>query len=324
MRPPNSASSLQLDLPARQQWEGNHGYCGEVSLICAGLYYGQYVSQYDARAIACAGLDQTLEASQLLLGVNDADAAARMRLDHRPWDASSGGSAKDFLAWVKQQLGRRHPVAIGVFMNQRLFYGATEPLAGDSEYDHIVPVVGIGTTAPQATAYPPPEDTLIFSDNGLWAPDGAPPPYLFEYPFTTLLASRSAANARSAVYSLNESLNYGLAITGVADADGDTLPVRVRTDLQAEPPIADGSAQRPPAVPLQLTVTVSGLQPGVDYRLYRYDRFAAVPDRGFNAAAGGAARTWDLRLSTGTSYVVRETLRSDEIAVYRAVRATAP
>ena len=124
-------------------------------------------------------------------------------------------------------------------MNQRLFYGATEPLAGDSEYDHIVPVVGIGTTAPQATAYPPPEDTLIFSDNGLWAPDGAPPPYLFEYRFTTLPASRSAANARSAVYSLNESLNYGLAITGVADADGDTLPVRVRTDLQAEPPIAD-------------------------------------------------------------------------------------
>jgi hypothetical protein len=40
------------NIPSRLQWEANYGYCCEVSLISAGLYYGQYLSQYDARAIA--------------------------------------------------------------------------------------------------------------------------------------------------------------------------------------------------------------------------------------------------------------------------------
>jgi hypothetical protein len=38
------------DIPPRLQWNHNAGYCGEVSLISAGLYYGQYISQYDARS----------------------------------------------------------------------------------------------------------------------------------------------------------------------------------------------------------------------------------------------------------------------------------
>ncbi len=39
-----------LPIGPRFQWEENNGYCGETSLISAGLYYGQYGSQYDARA----------------------------------------------------------------------------------------------------------------------------------------------------------------------------------------------------------------------------------------------------------------------------------
>ena len=40
------------DIPPRLQWNSNDVYCGEVSMISAGLYYGQYLSQYDVRAIA--------------------------------------------------------------------------------------------------------------------------------------------------------------------------------------------------------------------------------------------------------------------------------
>jgi len=40
------------------QWDANYGYCGEVSLISAGLYYGQYISQYDARALASPNVPQ--------------------------------------------------------------------------------------------------------------------------------------------------------------------------------------------------------------------------------------------------------------------------
>jgi len=43
--------SVSLDLPTQVQWPANFGYCGEISFIVAGLYYGQYLSQYDARAL---------------------------------------------------------------------------------------------------------------------------------------------------------------------------------------------------------------------------------------------------------------------------------
>src|ERR1700722_11587714 len=73
--PPYAAAN---DIPPRLQWMANHGYCGEVALISAGLYYGQYASQYDARALASDGLPQNEGKSQLLLGGNDRR-AARLR-----------------------------------------------------------------------------------------------------------------------------------------------------------------------------------------------------------------------------------------------------
>ncbi|MBV8491774.1 MAG: hypothetical protein JO199_14705, partial [Candidatus Eremiobacteraeota bacterium] len=39
-------------IPVRWQWMNNAGYCGETALIAAGLYYGQYTSQYVARQLA--------------------------------------------------------------------------------------------------------------------------------------------------------------------------------------------------------------------------------------------------------------------------------
>ena len=70
------------DIPPRLQWNHNSGYCGEVSLISAGLYYGQYISQYDTRAIATQGAPQNKD--QLLLGINDQYAATQMRLKFHP------------------------------------------------------------------------------------------------------------------------------------------------------------------------------------------------------------------------------------------------
>lgn len=44
--------SVSNDIPPRLQWAANNGYCGEVSFANAGLYYGQYLSQFDIRDIA--------------------------------------------------------------------------------------------------------------------------------------------------------------------------------------------------------------------------------------------------------------------------------
>ncbi|MBR2686395.1 MAG: C39 family peptidase [Aquamicrobium sp.] len=315
------------DIPPRLQWEANYGYCGEVSLISAGLYYGQYVSQYDARAIASKNANQSTEGSQLLLGVNDSYAAAQMHLNAIAWKNTSTSNTTNFLAWVKENVASGYPVVIGVYYNQRSFDVSNDPNAGDNEYDHIVPVTGVSSKHPlakSATYYA--DDELTFSDNGLYTPNGKPT-YVYKYPFGAFQATRREANSKAHPdYSLARGgSNYGIAITGIIDRDGQTLPVRLSTNVNYEKPaMREGSNTRPASQNLTLTITVSGLQPGVSYNLYRYNSFQSVPNSAFNAAASKASRKWKINIKSGTSATMTEKIKSDEIAVYRAVPETAP
>ena len=61
---------------------------------------------------------------------------------------------------------------------------------------------------------------------------------LFFLPFDSFYAARAQANSPDGpVYSLsNDGTNYGIAITGVIDLNGDTLPVRIDTNLNYERP----------------------------------------------------------------------------------------
>jgi hypothetical protein len=312
------------DIPPRYQWDENSGYCGEVSLISAGLFYGQYASQYDVRALAIGSLPQNQ--GQLLLGKNDQTAASLMHLNVIEYNTVAEQDTDDFLAWVKQNVVKGYPVAIGIYTNEYLFYGDTDPDAGDAEYDHIVPVTGIGSSHDLSDPNYYSDDTLYFSDNGLWG-SATNPPYAFSYSFGAFQASREQANATNGpVYSLsNDASNYGVAITGVMDLNGDTLPVRVDTNLNYEKPeIAKGSNERPPSMPLTLTITVSDLEPNVEYNLYRYTNFSSVPNSEFNAHAKDASQNWKIQIPSGSTYVMTQQINSNEIAVYRAVKASAP
>jgi VCBS repeat-containing protein len=320
--PPADTYSAGSGLPPRLQWDANFGYCGETSFISAGLNYGQYISQYDARAIASNIANQSLEGSQLLLGVNDVAAAEAMHLTAVAKEATTAS----FLTWVKSNVVAGYPVVMGVFMNQSRFYGTANLNAGFSEYDHIVTVTGVTSTRPltgPATYYA--DDILTFNDNGLWTgtPNGQPQNE-FNYAFDALAATRRQANTETApVYSLKNGIDYGIAITGIIDLDRETVPVRLTTSTNAEiPAMVDGSSARPAATPLTLTITVSGLTPGKTYNLYRYASMAAVPDSNFNANSAKAAQTWEI-VATGTTYTMTQTIMSDETAAYRAVPVTA-
>jgi hypothetical protein len=325
--PRTETNAWRNNIPPRLQWENNHGYCGEVSLISAGLYYGQYMSQYDARAVATKNAPQS--SSQLLLGINDVYAAQQMHLKYIAFDTDDEESSDDFLAWVKQNVVKGYPVVIGVFINQYLFDEGKKP--GDDEYDHIVPVNGIDTNHPFSDPNYYADDKVYFSDNGLW-PLGGPAVYMYNYACGPFQLSREQANApTSPIYSLplctpdNTVGNYGIAITGVADVNGDTLPVRITANLNYEKPdIANKSNTRPSPTPLMLTITVSNLVPNVKYTLYRYNALDSVPESNFNAKAHQAYESWNFEITTGTTYVTTEMIQSDEIAVYRAVKASAP
>lgn len=322
------SNEYKLDEPPRLQWNANSGYCGETSFISAGLYYGQYCSQYTARSIASPGVPQSNPDSQLLLGNNDVSTAVAMRLAATPWEGKKRTPAKDFLAWTKSHLLSGHPVIIGVFTNEYRFYGKLKPNAGDPDYDHIVPVVAVSSDRSlesNADRYFA-SDVITFSDNGLWAPDNAPT-YLFSYRFAEFQKNRRQANGPGKpIYSLKDNgRNYGIAITGVADTAGVTIPVRLTTSVNYEKPaMVDGTNSAPASMPLSITATVTIPNQSVSYKVYRYDRFEDVPTANFNAQAGKAKESWTIPAGQGATFQITKSIKSDDIVVFRAVPTSAP
>ena len=308
--------SWSVDLPPRKQWHANHGYCGETSLIGAGMSFGQYCSQFTARKAASPHAKQSDPKSQLLVGVNDSRAAKAMKLEAQTFDSAGQSSTSKFISWIKGCVGRGQPTAIGVFLNSARF---SEESPGDEEYDHIVTVTGIDAKkSPGAGA-------IRFSDHGLYAPGGRSV-FSFSLPLAGFLHNRSSANESAApVYSLKDKpLHYGIAITGVADRDGVTVPVRLTASRNDEPIMPDGSDAPPATAPLRLTATVSIPDPSVAYKLYRYDSFEKVPVRAFNANAHKAAQVWDIPVQSGVSFKVSHDTHTGATVVFRAVPVSAP
>jgi hypothetical protein len=316
---------LKNDIPPRLQWENNNGYCGEVSMISAGLYYGQYLSQYDVRANASSGASQSLVNSQLLLGLNDDIAAKGLRLKY---ERKSSASSSSFYAWVKNHVSLGHPVIIGVFNNENILYGDSNLNHGDNEYDHIVPVIGFGSNHPFGNTYYL-DDVIIFSDNGMYTPQNSEPPaYYYSLEIQKFLANRQTANASNGnIYSLPKDpvIKYGIAITGIMDNKNETLPVLLTTSSNAElPEITDGKNTRPVASSFDLTVTVSKLVPNVNYNLYLYTKETEVPVDSFNAnATKSGIKPWQvIKITSGTTWsTTMKNVKSSSKLFFRAVKA---
>jgi hypothetical protein len=206
---------------------------------------------------------------------------------------------------------------------------------------HIVPVNGIASNHPllpgsDQVYYP--DDVLQFSSNAgrtdasLPATTPNPPvaSYLFQYSFAQFPMTRVQANSPSgppfalALHTGIETQNAAVAITGVADRDHETVPVRLATNLNDEnPAIANKSNIQPTAQPLTLTATVYGLSTGVKYNVYQYNSLAAIPNFAFNANASAAHQTFTF-VATGSTYVLPQiNILSNEVAAFRAVPASA-
>lgn len=294
-------------------------------MISAGLWFGQYVSQYTVRMIVSKNRSQAKRSSQLLLGVNDKYAARKMHLKVNVWQGKKG--AQSFLSWIENQVHAGHPVIIGVYENFALFEGVESITRGDPEYDHIVPVIRVfKRRADTNKIRGGTDDVITISDNGLWSPGGTPK-YLYDYTFDSFPATRSEANnSKAGVYSLPLAVrNYGVAITGVIDEDGLALPVHVTTDTNYEAPqMTDGSTTPPPPQKVTLTISLENLKKDADYMLYRYDRMDEVPNGSFNRHRMQASRSWKIRINSGSTFTLRENILSSQTAVYRAVPETAP
>jgi hypothetical protein len=329
----------------RLQWNANSGYCGETSFICAGLAFGQYCSQWTARALASPGKPQYEPSSQLLLGTgNEVVAAQGMRLRASSFDGSATDNGHELIVWAKSRVVAGQVPVIGVFNNGIALQEWTGRDDGDPEYDHIVPVVGWASDSPLdefATSYFA-HDVITLSDNGLYGPTGSPAryPFLYFYEAAAFPGTRQQANNPDGVpiYMLKSSgVNYGVAIEGIIDEDGTCIPVRLTCDQNYEPdppempkdkvpvqspPLSPPLADQPPApIDIVLTATVDFPEPGVEYNVYMYDDFDNVPVQGFNGQASNASQVW--KLSAGSDPIVVNA-RSSDTVVFRAVPTTAP
>lgn len=331
-RPVAETYTFTHDIPPRLQWNENSGYCGETSFITVGMFFGQYCSQFTAREIASPGVAQSDPASQLLLGVNDLATAAKMRLEAIEFDSRAQRSTDEFLAWVKSNTLAGRVVLIGVFNNGVILGEWTSVEDGDPEYDHIGWVRGIKSRQPLDTHVGEylAEDELTFCDNGLFGPSVGFPPtmyqFFFHYTFHSFQGTRvEANNPNGPLYMLrNTPPNYALAIAGVSDPDGVTVPVRLRSSSDTEPQIAPNTSVPPQPVPITLTATVTLPDPEASYNLYQYDSFEKVPTTGFNAAARNAARVWTIPPGSGAEFTVELNVLSDRTVIFRAVPTSAP
>jgi hypothetical protein len=257
------------------QWENNHGYCGEASLIQSGLANGMWLSQYNARSLAspwASTYSQTGQKSgfdllaQVLLddyapaGTTTANsfgnAAAHAVLTRTSYGsaAQTGDVAgyQSFMSWVKARVVAGDQVTIGVIS-----------AFGDGPYDHIVSVARIDSNyAAGDTSYHG-DDVIYFDDHGLYTrksaasgSDGSdnpaiPPgagtdprctPYLYGYTFDSLHAPISdTKNYRVPIPGTKPSQkNYGYSVSGVVDTQGVTLPVHLTV-------LSNGNPQDPVA-----------------------------------------------------------------------------
>ena len=294
----------------REQWDSNWGYCGESSLIAAGMAFGQYASQFTLRELASPGVPQAQEASQLLLGVNDEAAARAMHLQANDYSSSDRFAGRRgrlrFVNWIHDQISTGAKVILGVYLKG----------GDDREYDHILPAISVMPSGVKAGRKGLLKDSLSFADNYGQALSGT---------FGRLLSDRRAANRSSAEpYSIPSGVaNYGLAISGVADRDQVTIPVRLQASRYDEPVLSEGSLQPPTPEPLALRATVLIPDQNQSYNLYRYNDLSNVPDASFNAAAASAIQSWVIPAHSGASASFDLDVLTSDTVVFRAVPSTA-
>ncbi len=316
--------TIDGNVPARLQWLANEGYCGEVSQTQAGLFYGQYVSQFDARTFGAVTKTNIQSNGKNFYLPGD----TAMAHDHvaslldEEFHSEEAGEANRYLAWAKKHLRQGHVVIITVMMNNYLFYGSTDLNAGFPDYDHIVTLTKIETDYDDDEYHA--DDLYTMEDHGLYSPR-FDPVYHFTYTAHEFQGTRQQANAPSGnVYTVpNDFMNFGTAVLGVLDDEKVTLPVRVDTSVNYEKPIMRNGNDRPAPMDLTLTVTVSGMEDGVKYKLYKYNDETLVPHNSFNKHASKAVASYDINGSSTTPFVMTEKISSSDKCFYRAVRADA-
>ena len=332
--PPPGITLIPYNIIAkRTQFYSNFGYCGECSFVTANMFYGQYFSQYYIRTVLInlynidhpnALIDHKNYNSQLRpIADYDDKVAEYLKLKY---ELNTSNTNSNFINWMKGHVTNNHPIVIGVYMNYNRFYPTSVPdnnlTQGNRDYDHVVSITNINN------------NIYAFNDNGLWTGDidseNLTPNDLltFTYTISTNTKSRSNSNkTKGPVYSLpligpgSASGNFGIALTGLKDINNETVRIQITTPTQ-EPTMSENTNNEPPAIPLDLTIYLWGLDSSKTYNLYKFKDITKVPISGFNTAFNTDNSIATKIIFSGpfiNPYIYIDRIMSNDVAIYRCV-----
>jgi hypothetical protein len=213
--PPATSYYIYPRVPVQPfyQWENNYGYCGEVSLMQAGLANGEWMSQYDTRLVCGTGLGQsgppvTTDAfcavnknvanynAEVLFelphtgvaGTTEAWGsmplcAANMRLNstYYPYAGVAASQPADQCTGSSASSACPGYQAYMSWVKQQVILGNTvtvgvlikDVVYSGDQYDHEVTVVKIGTNHSPTDPAYYPDDVLYFEDHGVYWYNGS-------------------------------------------------------------------------------------------------------------------------------------------------------
>eukprot|EP01065_Artemidia_motanka_P017447 TRINITY_DN2091_c0_g1_i1.p1 TRINITY_DN2091_c0_g1~~TRINITY_DN2091_c0_g1_i1.p1 ORF type:complete len:355 (+),score=143.35 TRINITY_DN2091_c0_g1_i1:67-1131(+) len=285
-------------LPVRphQQWNINGGFCGAMSVQTSAMSYGAWISQDLVRKANTHGEGHgNAKEGFEVLPTNVAETARNLKLTYDEWDYNSTKPQADrYKAWLKKHLVQGHPVVWFIMCkgDSHVPYPGSNPNGG--HFDHIEAVYGIGSNHSL-------DDLTVYDDD--WLLHGSDQDLNYYYrTFASLVdtpamqgncKNAQAGVGRNEMYPCVDSqVDYGLAVTGMSVKG--SLPVSLDVNIQSEPDVRVGM----PPKAIKGTVTVSGLQAGKTYTIYRYGSTAKVPA---SAPFAGADHTHSFTAS-GASY----------------------
>lgn len=266
-----------LGVPGRHQYDDERGFCGELSLQQLMLRYGAWIPQEVARS---AG------GGELLLGVNYTKAMNKLRIKYEEF---KGKNYKSFVEWTKEKLRQNLGVVTVAY-----FKGGK-----DSDYDHIMPIVGI-----QASGNGYNDNDVLYINSGY--SDNAVQRRVGDYSCTNKNKKDSIKQAGC----VPTNTSWGYAVIGPTYA-GIGPAVELRVNASKEPGMGRTATMRG-------RVTVRGLQPGRAYKVHQINSLNAVPSQPQGAVQASSTTPFT---ATSATYSMDVSFQSAQPAYFVCVAA---
>lgn len=268
-----------------------------MSVQTVSLWYGTWVSEEVARSLVGG------HKKQVLVGVNLHKLLTKLKFTFDLWDGDEIPTHppqwEAFAVWLKGHLRRAHPAIFTLYVQG----------ASDSDYDHIVPAVGVSSSVLASDEFMV-NDVLYFNDNYDLG-------FHHNRSFGSLNDTRKMhGNCKHREYCVPNKRDYGAAVTGIVDLLNETVPVHISVSFPDEPNVSKGKKPRS----MTAHVTVTGLEVGRHYALLRYDSFQRVPSQSFVQAGGYVNITKFVAVGATFTYEDPTPFRSDTIQTWRCAK----